>query len=183
MKNSFLLLFVISIFVSCTHKKTASTHGKTNNLITRKAECYISPNESFDSTFVINGEPNRLQCITECFGDYIVNDTINDSTIVLYRNRIFNFKLKNNEIDTQLVVTKDLIKEPYGVNSTFRNSVISFPKINAIDSENNSILMSLYFLYPIGLEGTDFFETIIFEITLKGKVNFKKIIPYEEPGV
>jgi hypothetical protein len=181
MRQFLIIISIISFCLSCSNNKSALKQSPKSNVNVQKGECYISPNESFDSLFIINGNQTRLKCITECYGEFIVNDTINDSTIVQYRNRRFIFTLKNQKIDTQIVVTKDLVKEVYENEFTFKNSVIASPRIDSIDALNNSILLSSFFLYPHGLAGTDFFETILFEITLNGKVNFKKIIPYEEP--
>ncbi len=176
MKTLIYVLVSLLFCFSCINKKT--TEKKYSF---RKIE-YKKQNESFDSTFIMNGNKVRLSCITECFNDFSIADTINDSIIKLYQDRFLKFALKSNKIDTQIVVTKELIKDIYNDNSTYKSSVLAFPRIEKISSTNNSIFIHSLFLYPGSLVGTNFLEEISFEITLKGKVLFNEVLmPPEEP--
>lgn len=170
----FLVLFLFCF--SCNNKKTLDKKYSF-----QKIE-YKKQNESFDSTFIMKGNKIRLSCNTECFNDFSIADTINDSTINLFQDRFLKFVLTSNEIDTQIVVTKEIIKDIYNNNLTYKSSVLAFPRIEKINSNNNSILIHSLFLFPSCLVGTNFLEEISFEITMKGKVSFKEVLmPPEEP--
>jgi len=175
--KAFIYVLVVLVFCfSCTNKK------KTDKKYSFQKIEYQKQNESFDSTFVMNGNKVRLTCTAECFNDFSIADTINDSTINLYQDRFLKFVLTSNKIDTQIVVTKEIIKDLYDSNSTYRSSVLAFPRIEKINSDTSSVLVHALFLYPGSLIGTNFLEEISFEITLKGKVSFPKVLlPPEEP--
>ncbi len=104
------------------------------------------------------------------------------SYLNLYQDRFLKFALKSTKTDTQIVVTKEIIKNIYNNNSTYKSSVLAFPRIEKINSATNSVLIHTMFLYPGSLDATNFLEEIIFEITAKGEVSFNKVIlPPEEP--
>lgn len=175
--RTLVYFLVLSLFCfSCNNKKTIERKYRF-----QKIE-YVKQNESFDSIFIMNGNKVRLTCNTECFNDFSIADTINDSTINLYQDRFLKFVLTSNEIDTQIVVTKEIIKNIYNDNSTYKNSVLALPRIEKINSTNNCILIHSLFLYPSSLVGTNFLEEIRFEITMKGKVSFNEVLmPPENP--
>lgn len=176
MKSLIYFLVLLLFCYSCNKKET------TNKKYSFQKIEYKTHDESFDSTFIVNGNKVRLSCITECFNDFSIADTINDSIINLYHDRFLKFALKSNKIDTQIVVTKEIIKNIYNDNSTYRSSVLAFPRIEKSNFSNNSVLIHTMFLYPSSLDGTNFLEEIIFEITAEGKVSFNKVIlPPEEP--
>lgn len=177
-----LLVFCFScIKKKSTDKKRVSDNYNSLKYSFRKIE-YNKQDESFDSTFIMNGHKVRLSCNTECFNDFSIADTINDTIINLYKDRFLKFTLKNYKIDTQIVVTKEIIKNIYNDNSTYKSSVLAFPRIEKIDRTNNSILIHTMFLYPSSLNGTNFLEEIIFEVAAEGKVSLHKVIlPPEEP--
>lgn len=176
MKSLIYFLVLLLFCYSCNKKET------TNKKYSFQKIEYKKQNESFDSTFIMNSNKVRLTCNTECLNDFSIADTINDSTINLYQDRFLKFVLTSNEIDTQIVVTKEIIKDIYNSNSTYKSSVLAFPRIEKINFNNNSILIHSLFLYPSSLIGTNFLEEISFEITLKGKVSFNEVLlPPEEP--
>lgn len=176
MKKLINILVLLFVCFSCGQKvKTVRKYSF------QKIE-YIAQNESFDSTFVLNGGKVRLTGATACFSDFSIVDTINDSTINLYQDRFLKFVLTSNEIDTQVVVSKEIIKDLYNNNSTYKSSVLAFPRIGKINPEDNSILIQAFFLYPNSLLGTNFLEELRFEMTMNGKVSFKEVVmPPEEP--
>lgn len=175
--KTFIYFLVLLLFCfSCNQKK------KTDKKYSFQKIEYKKQNESFDSIFVMNGNKVRLTCNTECFNDFSILDTINDSTINLYQDRFLKFVLTCNELDTQIVVSKEIIKDIYNNNSTYKSSVLAFPQIEKINFNNNSILIHSLFLYPSSLVGTNFLEEISFEITIKGKVSLNEVhMPPEEP--
>ena len=179
----FLALFCFS----CNKKNTADRKRESDNYKSSKYSFqkieYKKQAELFDSTFIMKGNKVRLSCYTECFTDFSIADTINDSIINLYQDRFIKFELKSNQLDTQIVVTKEIIKDIYNNNSTYKRSVLAFPRIEKISSSTNSVLIHAMFLYPGSLDATNFLEEIIFEITAKGNVSFNKVIlPPEEPS-
>jgi len=177
MKTLIFVLVLLLFCFSCSNQKK-----KTDKKYSFQKIEYKKQNESFDSTFVMNGNKVRLTCNTECFNDFSIADTINDSTINLYQDRFLKFVLTSNDIDTQIVVSKEIIEDIYNNNSTYKSSVLAFPRIEKINSNNNSILIHSLFLYPSSLVGTNFLEEISFEITMKGKVSFNEVLmPPEEP--
>ena len=173
-----IIFFIISLcFISCKSKDTS----ENSVYKVKKISCDITNEESFDTIIEFNGNKTQLSCITECYGDFVVGDTIKeDSTINLYQNRLFRFHLKNQFIDTSFTVTKELLKESYKENSTYQESIIYQPKIDSIDYKKQSIVVNCAFLFPAGKEGTDFFELVKFEITSNGKVILNKIISLSE---
>ncbi|MDP3444483.1 MAG: hypothetical protein Q8T08_16615 [Ignavibacteria bacterium] len=176
MKTLIYVLVLLLFCFSCNQKK------KTDKKYSFQKIEYKKQNESFDSTFIVNGNKVRLTCNTECFNDFSIADTINDSTINLYQDRFLKFVLTSNVIDTQIVVSKEIIKDIYNNNSTFKSSVLAFPRIEKINYNNNSIEIHSLFLFPSGLIGTNFLEEISFEISLKGKVSFNEVLmPPEKP--
>lgn len=176
-----LLLFCFSCNnKKATDKKMLTDIHKLYKYAFQKIE-YKKQDESFDSTFILKGDKIRLSCYTESFIDFSIADTINDSIVNLYQDRFLNFSLSSNKIDTQIVVTKEIIKNIYNDNSTYKSSVLAFPRIEKINATNNSVLIHSLFLYPSSLDGTNFLEEITFEINMKGKVFFKEVLmPSEE---
>jgi hypothetical protein len=177
---SFLILAMLCL---CCNQTKKISDSKSTKYQTKKISCNIFTEESFDSTFKFKGDGTTLKCKTECFNDYVVPDTINDSIIELYQERLFRFSLKNSIVDTQFVVTKELIKDKYSDRNVYNKSLLVYPRIEHIDTLKNTILIHSEFMYPSGLEGTDFFESILFEINLRGQVTLKEIKEYEEPGM
>lgn len=170
----FLVLALLGF--SCARQKSQSVKYSFQKMEYKKL------NESFDSTFVLKGDTVRLVCTTECFNDFSIPDTVNGSMINLYQDRFLKFELTSNKIDTQIVVTKEIIKNLYHDNSTYKSSVLAFPRIEKVNAATNSVLIHTLFLYPGSLDATNFMEEIIFEITAKGKVSFTEVIqPPEEP--
>jgi hypothetical protein len=179
---AFMTALLITLFTLSYSQTKNDSSPKVSNRTIRKIECNIFKDESFDSTFIMNGNKIRLSCNTECQGDYSVPDTINESVVELFQNRLFRFKLKGSTIDTQFVVTKEIIKEIYKDRNVYIKSLLVYPRIESIDTLNKTILIQAAFMYPRGLGGTDFFEDVLFEITSKGKVVFKELIYYQQPG-
>jgi len=180
MRTLIYFLVLLLLGFSCTGKKATNDY-KSLKYSFQKIE-YKKHNESFDSTFILEGNHVRLLCNTECFNDFSIADTINDSIINLYQDRFLKFELTSNKIDTQIVVTKEIIKNIYNDNSTYKSSVLAFPRIEKINFATNSVLVHTMFLYPGSLDATNFLEEIILEITAEGKVSFNKVIlPPEEP--
>lgn len=185
-----ILLYFLALALlgfSCNKKNTADRKREADNYKSAKYSFqkieYKKQAESFDSTFILKGNKVRLLGRTECFTDFSIADTINDSIINLYQDRFIKFELKSNQIDTQIVVTKEIIKDLYNNNSTYKQSVLAFPRIETVSSFTNSILIHTMFLYPGSLDATNFLEEIIFEITAEGNVSFNKVIlPPEEPS-
>jgi hypothetical protein len=180
---SFLSITLLGIIILCCKPTRTTNDVKQSNYIAKKIDCNVFHEESFDSTFSINGENIRLICKTECLNDFIVPDTINDSIINLYQDRLFKFTLKNYVVDTQFVVTKELIKDKYPDINVYLKSLLVYPRIDSIDTAKNAIIIHSAFMYPNGLEGTDFFESVLFEISARGKVKLIEIQDYEEPGL
>lgn len=169
------LMTVIIFCFSCTKKTTLKKYKF------QKITCTVKKYESFDSTFFVNQNKIRLLCNTECFNDYSISDTINDSIINLYQDRFFKFSIMSNNVDTQIVVSKTIIKNIYNNNSTYNNSVLALPRIEKIYKATHSILIHSLFVYPRGLDGTNFLEEITFELSMKGKITSVKVLPpYEE---
>jgi hypothetical protein len=179
---AFMSVLLITLFTLSYSQTKNDSRPKVSNQAIRKIECNIFKDESFDSTFIMNGNIIRLRCTTECQGDYSVPDTINESVVDLYQNRLFRFKLKSSEIDTQFVVTKEIIKEIYKDRNVYIKSLLVYPRIESIDTLNKTILIHAAFMYPRGLGGTDFFDDVLFDVTSKGKLVFKEILEYQEPG-
>lgn len=176
-----LLLFCSGCIKRVSDKKPGGGNQASLKYSFQEIECK-KYDESFDSTFVVNGNKVRLVCNTECFNDCTIADTINDSIINLYPDRFLKFELKSNTIDTQFVVTKQIIKNIYHDNSTYRSSVLAFPRIEKINSAGNSVLIHTMFLCPGSFDATNFLEEIVLEITAEAKVSVHKIIlPPEEP--
>lgn len=176
MKTFICIPIMLFVCWSCNQKKKT---GPTYSV--QKME-YKKQNESFDSTFVMNGNKVRLTGRIECLNDFSIADTINDSTVNLYQDRFLKFEIVSNEVDTQIVVTKEIIKDLYHNNSTYKSSVLAFPRMEKIDAANHSVLIHCLFLYPGSLMGTNFLEEISFEMTLKGEVTLIEILrPPEEP--
>ena len=174
-----ILISVLALLIFCFSCNQLKKNNKKYSF--QKIE-YKKQNESFDSTFIMNGHKVRLSCNIEHFNDFSIADTINDTIINLYKDRFLKFILKSYKVDTQIVVTKETIKDIYNDNSTYKSSVLAFPSIQKIDTANNSILIHTMFLYPASLNGTNFLEEIIFEVTGEGKVSLNKVImPPEEP--
>ena len=175
------LLVLLICCLSCAKKKAVAKKQNGSQYSYQKVEAEIN-NQSFDSTVVIKGNKVRLKCNTECFDNFSIADTLNDSTINLYQDRFLKFTLTSNQIEKQVVVTKELIKAVYNNNSTYKNSVLAFPRIEKVDPVANSVLIHSLFLYPNSLDGTNFLEEIIFELTTDGKVVFKQVmLPPAEP--
>ncbi len=84
------LIYVLALLLFCfscnkkrtTDKKKVTDNYKSSKYSFRKIE-YKKQDESFDSTFVMKGNKVRLSCNTECFNDFSITDTINDSIINL----------------------------------------------------------------------------------------------------
>lgn len=185
MKTFIFLLALTLVCFGCGRKNETNKKNSLQEIekkySSQKIE-YKKLNESFDTTLVVNGKMVRLAGTTGCFDDFSIADTINDSTINLYQDRFLKFALTSNEIDTQIVVSKEIIRNLYNDNATYKKSVLAFPRIEKINSGNNSILVHSLFLYPGTLDGTNFLEEISFEISTKGKVSFKEVLlPPEEP--
>jgi hypothetical protein len=175
-------IIALALFSFCCSQTKKNSQPLSSNYITKEIECNIFEEESFDSTFMVNGEETRLKCSTECFEKYSVPDTINDSIVEIYQDRLFRFSLKNSLVDTQFVVSKELIKNYYGDQNTYLKSLLVLPSIENIDTLNNSVLIHSAFMFPSGLGGSDFFEDVLFEITSRGKVIFKEIKEYKDTG-
>ncbi|HEY4788575.1 MAG TPA: hypothetical protein VIH57_21140 [Bacteroidales bacterium] len=175
------ILFSLAIIVmfGCGNSKISKNKSKFS---IHEIKSEITKEESFDTILRLKGGKIRFQCYTKCDDPYSVSDTINDSTINLYQNRYFDIKLQNDSTKTKLKITKELIKEVYG-DMTFKKSLLVYPSIDSLDTIKNIIKFKALFMYPGGLGGTDFFETIIFDISLNGKVKFDKIIHYEQPEI
>ena len=184
MKSITLMSVLLMLLFTLTYSQIVKTNNtNVSNYRINKIECDIAKNESFDSTFLLSGNKIRLRCNTECFGDYSVPDTINESVVDLYQNRLFRFKLTSSLIDTQFIVTKKIIKNIYKDRIVYTKSLLVLPMIEKIDTINNTILIHAAFMYPQGMGGTDFFEDVFFDISVEGKVEFKKLILYQEPGL
>jgi hypothetical protein len=153
---------------------------KQKMYLSKNVECTVQNGEFFDTTFILNSTNVRLKCMTNCLKNFSVYDTLYNE-IDVYQDRYFKFSLKGQKTDTQFVVTKQLIKKSYEDNLKYKNSVLAFPHIEKIDPVNNLILINAAFLYPRGMGGTDFFDEILFEISMAGRVKLKKIIPYKPP--
>lgn len=175
------LLFCSGCIKRVSDKKLGAGNCGTLKYSFREIECK-KYNESFDSTFVVNGNRIRLTCNTECFNDYTIADTINDSIVNLYPDRFLKFELKSNTIDTQFVVTKQIVKNIYNDNSTYRSSVLAFPRLEKINPAGNSVFIRTMFLFPSSFDATNFLEEIVLEITAEAKVSvYKVILPPEDP--
>lgn len=184
MNRIIIPLIILASVYTCNRKdKTQCIENKQSQYTIHKIACIISDEESFDTTFTIKNDKYHLSCQTECFKEYSINDTINDSTINAYQNRFLRFHLKNNETDTVFIITKDLIRLKYDDNATYNQSILVLLKLKSIDYAHESIRISTAFMYPIGLEGTDFFEEVLFDIQSDGKVVLKDIIDYENPVI
>jgi len=178
MKTIIFVLVLLLFYCSCSNQKKENRKKYSFQKIEYKKQ-----NESFDSTFVMNGNKVRLTCNTECFNDFPIADTINDSTIYLYQDRFLKFMLKSNKIDTQIIVTKEIIRNIYNNNLTYNNSVLANPRIEKIDTDANFFLIHSLFLYPFSLDGTNYLEEIIFKLSLEGKVTSVEVLaPPEEPN-
>jgi hypothetical protein len=176
MKWIVLLSIVLLVFGCHTNneiRKSKYSLVKINDIPTKE--------ESFDTTLRFQSDSIRLKCVTKCEADFSVSDTINDSIVNLYQDRYFEFVLQHNSKKIQFNVTKNLIKDHYN-DSTFRKSVLVYPAVDSIDTVRKTIIIRSAFMYPSGLGGTDFFETILFEISPDGNVKLNKVIPYQDPG-
>jgi hypothetical protein len=63
----------------------------------------------------------------------------------------------------------------------YEKSVLAFPRFEKIDTSENAVMIHARFLFPRGLEGSDEFDDIFFDIRPDGTVFLKKIEPYN-PG-
>jgi len=163
-----------------------SCYSQTNTYNSKNAEkigCNIYNEESFDTVFIMNGNSYNLICKTECNDDYTVPDTSRLGFIKLYQDRLFRFTLKSAVVDTQFIVTKELIKNQYKSHSVYLRSLLVYPRIESIDTVRKTILISAAFMYPSGLDGTDFCDDVTFYMDLNGKITLNKIKYYEPPGM
>lgn len=174
-----LFLPIMLFLFGCNSNKIGT---KRSNYSINEIEGIPTKEESFDTMLRFNGDSIRLKCLTKCEKKFSISDTINDSTVNLYQDRYFEFELQNNSKEIQFKVTKNLIKDHYN-DSTFRKSLLVYPSIDLIDTVKKTINIRSAFMYPSGLGGTDFFETVLFEISLDGKVKLIKVIPYQQPGM
>jgi len=174
-----ILFLSITLFSFGCHSNNENKKSKFSII---KIKGIPTKEESFDTTFRFNSDSMRLKCLTKCDENFSISDTINDSIVNLYQDRFFEFVLQNNSKDFQFKVTKDLIKDHYS-DSTFRKSVLVYPSIDSIDTVKKTIIIRSAFMYPSGMGGTDFFETVLFEISANGKVKLNKVIPYQQPGM
>jgi len=175
-------LIILSFCFSCNNNRTAETGFRTVRCVNQKVGCDIQKDESFDTTIIINNSKVRLKCITECFNEFTIFDTINDSLVKLYQDRLFKFTIRSQQIEKEIIVTKKLIKKEYTDILTYEKSLMVYPRFEKIDTANNSLMIHAAFMYPRGLLGTDFYDDVFFELTLDGKVIFIKIVPYQAPG-
>jgi len=148
-----------------------------------KIDCNIFKEESFDISFKMDSIKYRLVCQTKCDDEHTVPDTSRLGFVNLYQDRFFKFTLKSAVIDTQFIVKKEIIKNQYNHHSTYLKSLLVYPKVLSIDYVNKRILIGATFLFPSGLEGTDFCDFITFYVYLNGKVSLKEIEYYKEPGI
>ena len=175
-------LIILSLFFSCNNNRTAEIGFRTKLCVIQKVACNIQKNESFDTTVILNNIKVRLKCITECSDGFTIYDTINDTLVKLYQDRLFKFILQSQKTEKEIIVTKRLLKKEYPDILIYDRSIMVYPRFEKIDSLNNSLMIHAAFMNPRGLLGTDLFDDVFFEITPDGKVVFNKIVPYQEPG-
>jgi len=178
MKILFYFSIILVIFSSC-NEKNAKRNIEISKYTIKEISCLVLENESFDTTIFLRGNKIRLDCKTDCYKEYTIPDTFKNE-IYLYHDRFFKFSIKSSDIDTQLVVSKELFNDTYKNNMTYRRSVIGLPRIKSIDTTSNSILMKCVFAFPSSIFGTDFFEEIDFNISAKGEATFKEVIPFDD---
>lgn len=174
-------LAVLSILPACNCSRDRQAGFRTFQCRTQKVECVILPNELFDTILIFHGSKLGIKCITECIGEYQISDTINDTLVKQYRERQFRFIITGNQTKG-CIVTKKLFRKDYPDRLVYEKSVLAFPRFEKIDTSENAVMIHACFLFPKGLEGTDEFDDIFFDIRPDGTVFLKKIEPYQAPS-
>ncbi|MEI8007463.1 MAG: hypothetical protein WCI48_14750 [Bacteroidota bacterium] len=171
----------LSAFSGCNCSRDGQSGFRTLQCRTQKVECLIQPSELFDTVLIFHGSKLGIRCITECAGEFLINDTINDTLVKQYRDRQFRFII-TGEQTKGCIVTKKLFRKDYPDRMIFEKSVLACPRFEKIDTSENAVMIHARFLFPKGLEGTDEFDDIFFDIRPDGTVFLKKIRLYQAPS-
>ena len=174
-------LMALSIFPGCNSCRDSQAGFRTLQCSAQKVECLIQPYEAFDTVLIFHGSKLGIKCITECTGEYQISDTVSDTLVKQYRDRQFRFIIAGSQTKA-CIVTKKLFRKDYPDRLVFEKSVLAYPRFEKIDTSENAVMIHARFLFPKGLEGTDEFDEIFFDIRPDGTVLLKKIELYQAPS-
>lgn len=178
---SIFCLMALLVVSGCNCSRDGQAGFRTLQCRTQKVECEIQPSELFDTVLVFHGRKLGIRCITECTAEFQVADTINDTLVKQYRDRQFRFIITGDQTKG-CIVTKKMFRKDYPDRKVYEKSVLAYPRFEKIDTNENAVMIHARFLFPKGLEGSDEFDDIYFDIRPDGTVILKKIELYQAPS-